>query len=265
MSEPRRLSDETSLPLERELLRSGLEDSPPSGARGRAALALGIAAAVATSTAASASVAPSAGAGTAAGATKVGVSSATIKVAVIAALAGAMGGFTAGRFVPARSRPMPSLAIAAPTVVTAASSAPYVATAPSEAIVAAVASAALPVPSPEVGTNRPAGSPSARTQMPPPPASLADEIALLDHARAALAGGDAVSALQLVDEHDAKFRGDTFAVESSVLRIDALDALGRSGSALELADRFLAAHPNAPVSQHVRSVADKIRGGRAHP
>jgi len=249
MSEPRRLADESSVPLERDLVRAGIEDAPPAGAHERAAAALGIAAPVVAGTTTPASVAPGAQTGIAG-------SVAVAKVVVIAALALTIAVFVAIRITSPRSEParvMPPASATATAVTTdpAPSVAPSVEPEPSE--VATVASA------------EPAPAPSGKVAPPRPAASLGDEISVLDRARAALRDGDPGTALRLVDEHDARFRGDTFALESSVLRIDALAALGRSAAALALADRFLAAHPNTPVSQHVRSVADGIRAGHAHP
>jgi hypothetical protein len=249
MSEPRRLADETPVSLERELLQAGIEDAPAPGAHERAAASLGIAAPVVAGTTTPGSVAPGAQTGVAG-------SVAVAKVVVIAALALTIGVFVAIRLVPLRSEPArvtPPVTATAVAAEPAPSIAPSVEPAPSEvATVASAESAPAPAFPGKVTTARPA-------------ASLGDEISLLDRARAALRDGDPATALRLVDAHDARFRGDTFALESSVLRIDALDALGRSAEALALADRFLAAHPNTPMSQHVRSIADRIRAQHAHP
>jgi hypothetical protein len=178
------------------------------------------------------------------------------KVVVVAALALTIGVFVAIRLMPPRSEPVrvmpPATAMSTAVFVDPAPSmAPSVEPAPSEVatVASAVSAPALP----------------AKTTTARPAASLGDEISVLDRARAALRDGDPATALRLVDAHDARFHGDTFALESSVLRIDALDALGRSAAALALADRFLAAHPNTPMSQHVRSIADRIRADHAHP
>ncbi len=250
MSEPRRLADETSVSLEKDLLRAGIEDAPPSGAHARAAAALGIAAPVVAGTTTPASVAPGAQAG------GVGGGVAVAKVVGIAAVALTLGVFVAIRLVtprlePARAMPSATATATAVTVDSAPSIAPGVVPAPSEVATVAPADSTLALPR--------------KVTSPRPAASLGDEIAVLDRARAALRDGDPSTALRLVDEHDARFHGDTFALEASVLRIDALDALGRAAAALALADRFLAAHPNTPMSQHVRSVADRLRADHAHP
>jgi hypothetical protein len=95
--------------------------------------------------------------------------------------------------------------------------------------------------------------------------SIADEVALLDRARAASATGDAAEALRLLDAYEAQFKAPTFELEARVLRIDALDAVGRSGLALNEGERFLAAHPNEPMSRHVRSLLDRIRARKDNP
>lgn len=249
MSEPRRLADETSVSLERDLLRAGIEDAPPPGAHERAATALGIAAPVISVTTTPPSVGPSAPTGVAG-------SAAVAKGIVIATLALTIGVLVAIRIMSPRSEPA---AVMPPASATATSV---------TADPAALLAPSVEPPPAEVATVAPAESaPALPGKVAParPGASLGDEISMLDHARAALRDGDPGTALRLVDAHDARFHGDTFALESSVLRIDALDALGRRDAALALADRFLAAHPNTPMSQHVRSVADRIRADHAHP
>lgn len=249
MSEPRRLANETSVSLERDLLRAGIEDGPAPGAHGRAEAALGIAVPVVAGTSTPTSVTPGAPTGVAG-------SMAVAKLIVVVVLAVTVAAFVAIRLVPSRPEG-PAGAVPPSTAAETASAEVTAAPTPSMSIAPSMVS---PAPSEVVTVAPPAKVTTAR-----PVASLGDEISVLDRARAALRDGDPGTALRLVDEHDARFRGDTFALESSVLRIDALDALGRSAAALALADRFLAAHPNTPMSQHVRSVADRLRADRAHP
>ena len=251
MSEPHRLADETSVSLERDLLRAGIEDVPAPGAHERAEAALGIAAPVIAGTSTPTSVTPGAPTGVAGSMT-------VAKLVGIAALALTIAAFVAIRLVP--SRPEATARVVPPAIATATETPSTTAAAVTVDPAPSIAPSTVPAPS-EVATV----APSARVTTARPAASLGDEISVLDRARAALRDGDPSAALRLVDEHDARFRGDTFALESSVLRIDALDALGRSAAALALADRFLAAHPNTPMSQHVRSVADRLRADHAHP
>jgi hypothetical protein len=95
--------------------------------------------------------------------------------------------------------------------------------------------------------------------------AIGDEIALLDRARQALDAADARESLRLLDVHDARFRDGTFAVESSVLRVEALSALGEPALALQLGERVLAAYPDEPASRHLRSLLDRIRNAPTNP
>jgi hypothetical protein len=84
---------------------------------------------------------------------------------------------------------------------------------------------------------------------------LSEQIAAIKAARAALASHDASRALSDIDQYEHTYPAGLFSVESQVLRIDALLELGRYVAARELARQFLAAEPDSPYAQHVRSVA----------
>jgi hypothetical protein len=84
-------------------------------------------------------------------------------------------------------------------------------------------------------------------------ASLTRELAALDHARLALAGGDARRALGALDDHARKFPRGRLALEAEVLRIDALAKLGRTADARQHAETFLRLHPNSVLATRVRT------------
>src|SRR5690606_34706117 len=86
-------------------------------------------------------------------------------------------------------------------------------------------------------------STSARGTPQAPPTSLAAELALLRHVRAALATGDGAKALQLLDEHDTTDR--QLREERQVARILALCSAGNEGAAREAAQRFLLIYPTS--------------------
>jgi len=69
----------------------------------------------------------------------------------------------------------------------------------------------------------------------------------IDRARSALAGGDAVVAVQAVDDYDARFPGGALAQEAAVLRIEALVKLGRLDEAKAAAARVLALQPGFSI------------------
>lgn len=81
---------------------------------------------------------------------------------------------------------------------------------------------------------------------------LRAEIALLDAARAAAAGGDDARALALLQRYDATFPAGTFRPESTALQVEALAHLGRAERARVLGRSFIAAHPNSPLVDRVR-------------
>jgi hypothetical protein len=88
-------------------------------------------------------------------------------------------------------------------------------------------------------------------------ALLSAELGALDHARLALAGGDARRALDEIDAYDRAFPGGRLQIEAEVLRIDALSKLGRKDAARQRAEAFLRKHPNSVLVTRVRAhVAD---------
>ena len=244
------------------LLRSARFDSPSDDARNRAAIALGIAGGTALGTMAAS--AGASGAVGAAGAGKVGAigGGAMLFKWIGVGVAGAFLAVTAVKLVVPhdagdRDAVRPASSVAAPArdpfavippprpiaTISTPSAAPSVAPiAPSNAQQAGSARTAVSA----------SASPSAR------PLSIADEIALLDKARTALADGDTASALRILDAHDRAFPNGALGPEASVLRIDALADAGDETNARAEAKRFLAAHPNGPQSRHVRSRIDRM-------
>ncbi|AKU95073.1 hypothetical protein AKJ09_01737 [Labilithrix luteola] len=81
--------------------------------------------------------------------------------------------------------------------------------------------------------------------------TLAREIAAVEAARTALASGDPSRALALLAEYDREFPTGAFAVEVSVLRIEALARAGRIDEARALGARFLALHPHGAFARRV--------------
>ena len=267
MIDPRRMLDDALGEDEGDaamLLRSARFDSPSDDARNRTAVALGIAGGAALGT-----MAASAGA-SAAGAGKVGAigGGAMLLKWIGIGVAGAFLAVTAAKVVAPRDtgahdavRPVSTFAAPARDPFAVIPPPPPIAT-PAERSTIATPSAApsvtpiTPSSAQQAGSARTAvsasASPSAR------PLSIADEVALLDEARSALAGGDTTSTLRILDAHDRTFPNGVLAPEASVLRIDALVDSGDETSARAEANRFLAAHPNGPQSRHVRSRIDRM-------
>ncbi len=94
-------------------------------------------------------------------------------------------------------------------------------------------------------------TPSARVQG---PSSLAEELAILDQVRAALARGDATSALRALDQREVRFPRGSLGPEAALLRVEALLSRGDEAGARALAEAFLAAHPSGPHAERMRSI-----------
>jgi len=264
MTDPRRLREDAS-GLEHDLLRAGAADAPPPRAKDRATVALGLATGTAVTTGAA-----TAGATTAAAkVTVLGMSATTAKILGVCIASSAIAAVAVHSVASHRST-TPNPVVASPSAATpvvsamrsAPSAAPVLAEPPlpepvPDTKATPPASAAAPVPPAPPASVRAADVASSR---PAPGTSMNDELALLDLARAAYRSGDPNRTLTLLNEHDQMFPSSPLALESQVLRIDALAAAGRTGEALDAADRFLAAHPNEPMSRHVQSLAERLRG-----
>ena len=83
---------------------------------------------------------------------------------------------------------------------------------------------------------------------------LAEEVALVDRARGALAGGDAAAALKALDEYDSRFSRRKFAPEALYLRMEALLRMGRSDGARSVAQSLVNAYPTSPHAARARQV-----------
>jgi hypothetical protein len=124
---------------------------------------------------------------------------------------------------------------------------PSPAAAPVERVAAAPVSTATPT-----AAFTPPGASSAAEA--PKVVSIADETAMLDRARRALASGSAGTALTELDSYDQRARARALSTEASVLRIEALLQTGQRASAVALAQRLLAAQPNGPHANRLRSI-----------
>jgi hypothetical protein len=108
---------------------------------------------------------------------------------------------------------------------------------PSAAPLAPVVASALP-PAAPTASGHPTPAPSSTS-------SLSAERALLDHARGALASGDAAGALVLLGDHAHRFPKPQLAEEREALVIQSLVSLGRYDEARAAAARFKAASPGS--------------------
>lgn len=127
----------------------------------------------------------------------------------------------------ARPAPPPALEAPAPRAPRAAPAAPV------PEPVAELASPAEPAPNLNPTPSLPAPAPSASAA-----ASLAAESALLEHSRREMRRSPAV-ALQLADEHAARFPRGQLASERTLLQVEALHRLGRDAEARLVAGGLL--------------------------
>jgi hypothetical protein len=107
--------------------------------------------------------------------------------------------------------------------------------------------ASTPMSTPAGSSALPAPSEATRA------ATLTDELGALDHARLALAGGDARRALDELDAYDRRFPSGRLQLEAEVLRIDAFAKVGRKDAARQHAEAFLRRHPNSVLTTRVRA------------
>jgi len=134
--------------------------------------------------------------------------------------------------------------------------------------VAPPAASSRAAPAPEVARPRqaapgavgPGSSPPEPRAVSAPP--LSEELVLLKQARVALRSGDAARALEQLDRHDRARAADSMQAEATVLRIEALDALGRRTEASELARRFVRESPHSALGDRAKTF---IRAAGSRP
>jgi hypothetical protein len=275
---PLRLRDSSSSPLARKLLRSARTDSAPAGSRARALAAASVlASTVAASGTATAGVLSATsisvlkwfGVGVATGALSMGAAELathtpaqdhepTAGRSESTVLAAPTGGRHEPPSAAAPDLEPPSVAVAPP--VARFESAPSL---PPKAPPAVVPSAE---PKPVTASERPtatlafapvpSGTPSARSATAD---DFAAQLALVDRARRAVAVGDSVLALDLLDRLEREHGARRFGPEATAIRIEALVRGGNRPLAETLADQFIARHPSHPLIPRVRSLIS--RGG----
>jgi hypothetical protein len=83
---------------------------------------------------------------------------------------------------------------------------------------------------------------------------LAEEVALVDAARAALTRSDATTALALTVRHGAEYPKGALILDVAVLRIRALLMTGRRAEAEREARRVVAVHPTGPYAARIQEI-----------
>jgi hypothetical protein len=244
-------------PEARELLRAGIADSPRPAAARATALALGLGAGLGITIAASAAGATVAASSyTATSALVVGKWLALGTLAGVA-LAGGASVLTSPSASPreaapaVRTNPQPSLPAAPRDAQSSKRPAPDEAPATPARVETAPLGSPPPLPA------------SARQHSDlPNSASLPDghdlgrEVAQIDAARRAVAGGNGRAALHHLDQYSALDRTSTLDREAQLLRIDASLLVGSKDEALRLARAYLAEHAGDPHSARLRALLE---------
>lgn len=263
MSEPKRWIDEGPPAAVESLLRAAASERPTqqSLARTLTAVGLGLGAGGTAATAGAATV------GAAAGAKATGLVATTVLVkwgvAGVALAASVVAGKVMLERAPvssAHERRTPVAVASVPRV------SPRLGARPNQEVTA------LPVPAEAISTEAavtagpsPTASSTAKSRRPVDASRslaapledaehLAQEVALVDRARAALARGDATGALAALDEYEAGFSRRKFAPEALYLRMEALLRTGRSDAAHGVAEALVQSYPTSPHAARARQV-----------
>jgi hypothetical protein len=224
-----RLRDERGSALEHALLGAGSSPVASDETRAKTMAALGLAGSATL-------IAGAAAAGPVTTLAKLGWAKLLLGVSIVGAAAAVPAGYYYARHQAA--------AVAAP--------AHRVAAVAEREVAAPIAAAPAIAIAPE-----PAARPAAALSAHPVRAkgTLVHELAALDAARATLVGGDARSALALLDIYDDRFPHGNLELEAEVLRIDALAKSGRREAARQRAQAFLRRHPQSVLAARVRADA----------
>jgi len=252
MSDPRRLLDGDADEFESELLRSVEHDSMSPGSRRRILAALSVGGAIVTTSA----VAGSSALGGQIGFFE-GVSAVALKWIGICSVVGLVptGVWVAHshRALAPSNGPAPSSAVmgVGPPVAKATNdgSEAKPSSAPARAAPVRAVAPRDPKATPRVGPSPASGS----------PASLGDEVAALQAARAALANQDSNGALGALDRYKARFPSGRLAPEAKVLRIEALVRRGDRSQASALANQFESSSPESPYAERIDSMLGRVK------
>lgn len=127
---------------------------------------------------------------------------------------------------------------------------------------------AEPAKEPEEATLRPSDLPNAATpasQVPsalragpaPPSASIEREVELLDAVKAKLGAGETAGASSTLDTYDSEFREGTLRPEATVLRVRTLLARGERAMAEKVGADYLSKHSTGVHAKRIRALLDK--------
>jgi len=164
-------------------------------------------------------------------------------------------GIAVGAFMATRPAAKPSVASRVASLRPSTSVATSSVTAPESRTAVEAPPADAPADSGE-STSRAAAAPaSLRGRRGAAAGELANQIALVDAARSALASGSALRALSIVRDYQSQYPSGTFRPEVSAVKVEALVNLGRMTEARTLAERFVVAYGPGPLADRVARLA----------
>jgi hypothetical protein len=117
-----------------------------------------------------------------------------------------------------------------------------------------VAPETLPSPSEILPQRAAPRTATARPREPDPAADLAREVELLDAARRAVASGNPGRALATLDAYERQFAHPHLRPEASLVRLEAMLALGRNDEASRFGRSLLEGQPDGPYARRIRSL-----------
>jgi hypothetical protein len=263
-----RLSESDVTDAERLMLESAKDDAPSPGAKLHTLAALGLTAGAVTASAGTAHAASTLIGGSGAKAASsvsvllkwiaLGAVAGTVTTASVALVSTAdiFGGAAPAGSTP--SAPPPRAATTSPAV-------PRPLTQPPQPAPEPPAAAIEPAPKVESSVSRPhatmaedsvvdRASPPREGAFPTAGDTVAEEVAALDRARSALAGGDPRTALGRVDAYERSYPHGTLAPEAMVLRVRSLVQLGRQREAQVLVEGYVRAHPGSAQAARLRAL-----------
>ena len=246
---PERLQAAGATNFERRLLEAAGREQPSRELSERMAQGIGISMSGAGTTV---------GAGTKSGtaAAKAANSSSSLIPWVSGALVAvgvAVGALSSTRPITKISEPA---AIAPPTLSVSGTSVPATSSLAGTPMATAGVATAADDAAPNVDEESPARPPAAqRGGRGAAAGELANQIALVDAARSALAAGSAQRALSIVREYQHDYPTGTFRPEVSAVKIEALVKMGRTAEARTLAERFVVAYGPGPLADRVARLA----------
>jgi hypothetical protein len=243
MSDPQRLLGDSQLPaFQRELLASWKKEGPDPKLRTKVLVSCGLVASMTTA------VSGGASAGMATLLPKVAAGGLFwLKLGGVAVVvAGASAGIVLPKIVGHKDATLSANVVSSSVVENALNFAKNESATPSATVASApVASAEDPPPALSAHS---ALGPHAATS------NVAEQLVMLDEARALLRAGQAAQSLRLIERYESQFRGGAFYQEAEVLRIEALVRQGNRDSAMRLGRRFIDNNPKSPHAARIRSL-----------